>query len=154
MPTVEHTVKIRAPIEAVFTAATDPKRAPEWNPNVIEVRDVTYPLQEGSTWKQITVVMGRQVTLNCRVVRFGPPHEGDLEVSGDLRGRIWTRCQSDGTETQVTQGIEFEPPGGSLVRMAAGLLRPTVQRELKQSMERQRTTLEQESGGIGGSGTA
>lgn len=152
MARVEHTVDIKAPIDQVFAALTDPKRAPEWNNNVVEVRDVSdYPVKKGSSWRQTTLVVGRKVDLMCRVTGLDPPHLGLLEVSGPQQARISTTCEERGGYTLVTESIEFEPPGGIAGRLAAGLMRSTVHRELAQTMERQREILEREAGGTDGS---
>jgi hypothetical protein len=42
----------------------------------------------------------------------------------------------------VTQGIEFEVPGGFLGQLAGGFAREAVRREIRQTMERQRAALE------------
>ncbi|MBV9281477.1 MAG: SRPBCC family protein [Chloroflexi bacterium] len=150
MATVEASIDIKAPIQQVFATITDPRRAPDWNPNVIEVKDVSEgQLGEGSTWRQVTLILGRQANLVCRIARFQPPHEGLLEISGDQRATIRTTCQSQGAYTRVTQVIDFVPPGGVVGRMAAGLLGPTLKNELTQTLERQRQALE---GGAGSDG--
>lgn len=148
MPIVEQSIDIQAPIDVVFDALTDPRRTQEWNPNIVEVSGVTYPLREGSSWRQVALVLGKPANLSCRIVRFLPPHEGVLEISGDQRARAWTRCESLGSSTRVTQGIDFAPPGGRLGKLAGGLARPAVQYELHQTMTRQRAILEAEFGGV------
>jgi uncharacterized protein YndB with AHSA1/START domain len=146
MPVVEHSADIRAPIDAVFDLLTDPRRSSEWNPNVVDVRDVQLPVDVGSTWRQTAIAVGRQMNLLCRVVRFERPHYGEVEISGDQRGRIWTVCQEGPGVTHVTQGIEFEVPGGMLGRLMGGVAGPMMERELVQTMERQRAALEGNGG--------
>ncbi len=144
---VRASIDIHAPIEAVFAALTDPKRVPEWTDNVIEVHDISdYPVQEGTTWEQLTVVADRRLNLVCHVTAFEPPHGGVLEISGDHRGRISTRCEQVGDATRVTQDIEFEAPGGILGRVAGALIGPALKGELARAMERQREILEREAG--------
>jgi len=150
----EHTIAIRAPIADVFAAATDPWRAPEWNPGVVEITDFSgYPIGEGTTWNQMTMLAGRLMTLRARVQRYDAPREGVIEISGDQRGRVWTRCRREGDVTIVTNGIEVEPPGGLVGRLAGPMIHGVMARELAHSMERQRETLEREAR-TGGSGTA
>lgn len=143
---VEESADIRAPIERVFQVLTDPTRTPEWNPNILEVREVHLPLEVGSTWQQTAIAAGRTLNLMCRVVRFEPPYFGEIEVSGDQRGRLWTRCEPGDGVTHVTQGIEFEVPGGMLGRVMGGMARGMMERELEQTMQRQRAYLEVDSG--------
>lgn len=153
MPAIEETIDIRGPIEGVFHALTDPRRAPEWNPGIVEVTGLTYPIELGSSWTQVMTVMGRTLTVRCRVRRYEVPTYGELEVSGDQRGRVWTRCEARGAMTHVSQGIEFEPPaGGTFGSLAAGVIKGMMKRELVRSARRQRETLEREFGGVDGPG--
>lgn len=152
MPTVEQSIDIRAPIEEVFDAITDPRRTPEWNTSITEVSGVTYPMQTGSTWSQTVMVAGRPVKLNCKVTRYERPHDGEVEVSGDQRGYIWTRCASLDGSTRVVQRVEYEPPGGMLGRMMGGMISGMVEKELRQTLTRLRDTLESEDGVVRGSG--
>ena len=153
MITVEHSISIHAPIDRVFAALTDPRRAPEWNPSVIEVTDFSgYPVREGSTWRQLTSIAGRQMSLHARVIRYVPPSEGLIEISGDQRGRVWTLCRAEGDVTIVTNGVAIEPPGGMMGRLAGPMIQGVMARELARSTERQRETLEREA--YGGPGSA
>jgi uncharacterized protein YndB with AHSA1/START domain len=144
---VEESIDIRAPAALVFLALTDPRRGREWNTSITEIRDVTgLPVQVGTTWTQVVTMMGRAMTLHCRVIEFDPPRGGVIEVSGDQRGRLWTRCQEHGGVTRVTQGMDFVPPGGALGRLGMGLARGMISRELNKTLTRQRAVLEQEFG--------
>lgn len=153
MTRIEVTLDIKAPIDRTFATITDPKRGPEWNPNIREVVDLSDdPVREGSTWRQVTVMMGRPVTLKCRVVDYEPPLVGTLEIDGSYHGRIRTVCRDLGNAVRVTQVLDFEPPGGALGRMAAGFARPQLQREMTQTLERQRAVLEHQEGELRGPG--
>jgi uncharacterized membrane protein len=156
MPTtVEETVDIRAPIDAVFAALTDPRRVMEWNSQVLTVRAISSETpRPGTTWQQEMDVMGQRMTVTCRVTHYAPPFEADVDVSGAQRGRIWTRCRPGNGATSVTEGIEVELPGGPFSRMAGQLVKGPLRRELLQTMQRQREILERESGGVRGSGTS
>lgn len=142
--TIERTIEINAPIERVFAALTDPRRGPEWNPNIVDVRDVTTPMGEGATWRQTILVAGRPQHMSVRVSRYAPPTEGELQVTGDQTARIWTRAQDLGGRTRVTQGMDFAPPGGALGGLIGGMAKAMVARELEQAMQRQRAQLEGE----------
>lgn len=148
MTAVEESILIRAPIGPVFTALTDPRRSVEWNPSIVELGDVSGPVREGTIWRQTVMMMGRPMKLNCRVERYFPPQEGVIAISGDQRGQVWTRCVPSPEGTWVTQGIDFEPPGGMLGRLMSGAIAPAIKRELVQTMRRQKEVLEGESGGF------
>ncbi len=147
MPTIEDSIEIKAPVGEVFAALTDPHRTSEWNPNIIEVRDITEgATRQGTAWRQIAMIAGRKVNLSCRIQRFEPPHVGELEIAGDQRGRVLTVCRETSEGTHVTQSLEFVPPGGMLGQMASTMLQPMLRRELAQTLSRQRDILEREDG--------
>ena len=143
MSEVRDSIDIRAPIGRVFAAVTDPRRNMEWNPNILDVQNVSTEVpQEGTTWRQTTVMMGHPTQLECRIVRYRPPHDGLLEVTGQYEAKITTTCREVGESTRVTQILEFAPPGGMLGRMAANFIKPSLQRELAAALSRQRDALE------------
>jgi uncharacterized protein YndB with AHSA1/START domain len=153
MGQVEHATDIEAPIDLVFSALTDPRRGSEWNPNIIEVTEVSDAVvRKGTTWRQKALVIGRREDFVCRVAEYDPPRSGVLEISGPHHAKITTRCEPRGGVTRVLQKMEFKVPGGILGRLAAGFVGERLKRELTQTMERQRLTLEKEV--KDGSGTA
>ena len=146
MTRIEASTVIHAPADLVFAAVTDPRRTTEWNPNIMEVSEASpLPPQEGTSWTQVALLAGRRVKLSCKIVRFQPPVEGDLEVSGDQRARIRTVCRPDAAGTVVTQTIDFTPPAGILGRMAAQVMGNALRHEMERTLERQRETLEREA---------
>lgn len=153
MPAVQRSVVINAPIVEVFTAATDPNRGPEWNPNIKPGGAVPLPVTAGSQWKQVTIAMGRPISLTCTVVNFQPPYYGELAITGEQQGRTITRCEEVDSGTRLTQILEFAVPGGMLGRMMSGMAESMLGRELDHSMRRMKMTLEMEHGGADGSGT-
>lgn len=150
---VQAELDILAPLERVFEAVTDPRRGPEWNPNIIEMGPVDgLPVGIGSSWNQTVSVAGRTMNLHCRVAQFEAPLEGVLDVSGGQQARIVTRCAAVPGATRVTQIVDFVPPGGLMGGLIAGAVKPMVERELHAALARQKATLEMEAGGFSGPG--
>lgn len=155
MAEIVERVDIRAPIDRVFAAITDPERAQDWNNNVLEVRDISpRPVQPGTEWTQTTMMAGRPVELRCRIARYERPYHGVLEVAGDHAGTITTICEEASGGTRVTQRLKFQPPGGLFRGLAGGFITNAVRRELKYTMDRQRMILEREYGATRGPGTS
>lgn len=153
MTKIEERIDIRVPIDVVFSAITDPRRTSEWNPNIIEVRNLSNgPAGQGSTWQQVMLVMGRPVEVNCAIVQFQPPNLGVLQISGPQNGQIVTRCEQLSGFTRVTQIVEFEAPKG-MGKLASAVVGPAIRREVARTMARQREVLESEAGGDSGSGS-
>lgn len=148
MPTIEESVDIRAPVTEVFAAITDPRRSVEWSPSVKAVTPASpLPVQVGTTWRQRVGMAGTTVMLDCRVVALMPPHDGVLEISGDQRGRLTTRCREGDGLTRVTQTLMYDVPGGIAGSIMAKVAQPIIRREMVQSLARVRETLERERGG-------
>lgn len=147
MPSVEESIDIAAPIERVFALVTTPRRAPEWEPHIMEVSEVSGPMGPGASWTQTVSMLGRHERVACRVTRFEPPSDGEVEVTGEHRGRLWTHCERLNGATRLTQGIEFANPTGRLGGIAGAAARSVMKRELHAAMKRLRTTLELEARG-------
>lgn len=146
MGQIQETLEIKAPIDRVFAALTDPSRASDWNPALKNAQGAPAgPARAGTQWNQSAVVAGRTVNLTCRITKLEAPTYGVLEVSGDQRGTITTQCSEIDGGTRVTQTLDFTPPGGIFGQMAAGMISNAVRREMIRTMERQRTIIEEES---------
>jgi uncharacterized protein YndB with AHSA1/START domain len=152
MGQIQETLDIRAPIDRVFAALTDPSRASDWNPAVKNAQGApTGPAHVGTQWNQSAIVAGRPVNLVCRITGLEAPTYGVLEVSGDQRGTITTRCSEIDGGTRVTQTLDYTPPGGIFGQMAGGMIANAIRREMIRTMERQRTIIEEESRAQSGS---
>jgi uncharacterized membrane protein len=148
MPVVEDSIDIRAPVDAVFKAITDPRRTMEWNSSIAGVSGLSeYPPRLGTSWSQVAMVAGRKMDLNCRIVSWNEPYEGALQVTGGQRATITTRCREVGDVTRITQTIDFIPPGGLLGSLAGGMISSAVKREMRGAMQRQKEAIEREAGG-------
>lgn len=146
MTRIEESIEVRAPIERVFAAITDPRRAPEWNPGIVEVRDVSdRPVRQGTTWRQTMMVMGRLMTFTCFVEQYQPPRHGVLSIEGDQGGQVVSRCEPVPNGTRVIQTFDFTLPGGKLGGLAGGLVANKLKGELTASLKRMRDTVEHET---------
>lgn len=148
MPRIEESVNVKAPIEVVFAAVTDPQRSIEWSPNIVAVSDISpYPVQIGTSWRQTARTVGQTADFTCTITALEPPSGGVLQVSGDYDARVTTRCRVLDGETQVSQVIEFDAESGLKGSMIATVMQAVVRRELTQSLTRMRDTLEAETRG-------
>lgn len=155
MAEIRESIDIKAPIDRVFSALTDPNRGPEWNLAITGIQGVSPgPVRVGTQWNQSTTIGGRPVQLVCRITQLDPPTFGVLEVSGDQRGKITTHCSEIAGGTRVTQTLEFVPPGGIFGGLASGFISNALRREMARTMDRQRTILEEENAGQRGSRTS
>lgn len=146
MGEITETIDIRAPIDQVFAALTDPHRGQEWNPAITGIDGITPgPARVGTQWNQSTVISGKTVKLVCKITQLQPPNHGVLEISGDQRGTITTNCSLINDCTRVTQTLNFVAPGGIFGQMAGGFISNAIRREMMRTMERQRAIIEAEA---------
>ena len=115
---------VDAPIEAVFRALADAETYPEWWKSVYKSAKADGQLAEGTTTVQH--FKGRlpyELRTTSRIVRLDAPHEFEVEVTGDLRGRgIWTLTPSDaGVHVRFDWRVFADKP---ILRVLTPVLRP------------------------------
>lgn len=79
MFTVEQQITIDRPLADVFAYFADLKNTPRWRPEVLDVRDVSGPLAEGTTFSEIVNFMGKKA-YTMRVTDFSPGQRVTIEA--------------------------------------------------------------------------
>ena len=70
---VHNSVHIDAPPEVAWELARDFKRITEWNTTVVEVKDLSGPLdQPGTTYTAVSKLVGRPLDVRWRIDRVEP----------------------------------------------------------------------------------
>jgi uncharacterized membrane protein len=129
---------IDAPIDHVWEINASCERLPEWNVNVVEVKDCQGRLDR----------VGARVTTVVRV--FGRRIEGTQETTMADRPRAFTlklvgaggaKATVNGTYSEARGGtdatveLEYELPMGMFAGVAEKLLGGSIERDLRHSME-------------------
>lgn len=142
---IERSIVVAAEAKRLWTIATDPSLSPRWNPNIVEVTDVSgLPIGPGSTWTQVVRILGRPVALKARVIRCDPPVSGAVDFSGPTELRVTTTISPEDGRCRLTQTMELYS-AGAFGGMAMRLARPTIERELGEALERQKSAAESEA---------
>ena len=136
---VRQTGHIDASPETAFALALDAARIPEWNSSVIEVNDVSGPMdQVGSSYVSVLKLGGRRLDGRWEVSRVEAPRV--LEFSGTAPGggkaTAKNRFEPAGDGTDLTIEIDYELPGGFVGGMADKLfVERAIDRDVKHSIE-------------------
>ncbi|WP_309086125.1 SRPBCC family protein [Chelativorans sp.] len=132
---VGRTITVNRPREEVYTRWRDFTRFPEFMENV---RSVTMIDQTRSHWV-VEAPAGTTVEFETRITEDRPNEliawESDENAEVRNSGRVTFRDAPGGRGTQIEAVIAYDPPGGTVGRMAAKLFQkePNIQvrRELK-----------------------
>jgi uncharacterized membrane protein len=150
MPQVREQIRINAPVERIWVIGAEANRIPEWQTNIVTLRDVTGPIdQVGTRYTAVNRLLGREIEGQWEVTRA--ERGRSLEINGSAPGggravqRI-TYSQADGG-TDVTVDFDYELPGGFLGQFANRLfVERAVQRDIRHSLENFKALCEEPDG--------
>lgn len=111
---ISQSVDIDAPLEACWALNADASRLPEWNPAILEVRDVSGPLDRvGTTYTGAIKAMGRRFDGRNEVTHVEPMKSVDTAgTGGGAKVRLHVAFERRGTGTRVTVTIDYDLAGG------------------------------------------
>ncbi|WP_062196161.1 SRPBCC family protein [Anaerolinea thermolimosa] len=107
---------INAPIERVATLYQQIERIPEWQYDILEVKDVDGPLRLGAAYTMVYWRMGRRLEQRMTVTRYEPPSVMQQTANTPLGGVMTstTHLQPSEGGTDVRWQMEYRLPGGLL----------------------------------------
>ena len=129
---------INAPIDHVWDLQVSCERLPEWNVNVVEVKDCPARLDTvGAKATTIGRVMGRKLEGHAETIKADKPHAfaQKLTGAGGVTGSITASFAEAGGGTDLTVGIDYSFPAGFFGGIAEKLLGGSIERDFKHSME-------------------
>ncbi len=145
---VEFTVRkhIEAPLDKVFSVATDIPRWPERIRGIEKVELLTDgPMALGTRFRQTRTFLNRQATEEMEVTAFDPPNA--YAVGNEIHGsRFHTevRFTANGSGTDVELRFEATPVS-AMAKVMAGMLKPmlaSVSKALEDDLEDLRKQIE------------
>ena len=144
---VEASVVIKRPRVEVFKFVTDLDSAPQWQAELVEVRDVSQtPIGAGATMTVVRLHLGRRVENTMRVSAYEPPGRISLvTVSGYLPADLDFFLEAVNGGTRVIVRNDWQLPDGlffRLLRLAKGLFDRMDQRQWMSNLEKLRALLE------------
>ncbi|GAA4825627.1 SRPBCC family protein [Nocardioides caeni] len=114
MSSVERTITVDRPVEAVWTYLTDFSTTEQWDPPTVSTVRTSGDGGVGTTYRNVSKVLGHEATVDYEVVAYEPYERFELvgSASGlDLHDTM--SFSSDGTSTTVTYRAEFTPRGAA-----------------------------------------
>jgi len=141
----EHRVVIARPVEVVFAYMQDLSREHEWQPSILEARQLTAgPIQLGSHRRYVSLSFGRRIVSTYVVTAFHPNQQVVYETADDAS--IWSRWHITyaplGETTEVAMRVEANI-SGFLRLLPTPVLTSTASYELTATLRRLKTQLEQ-----------
>jgi uncharacterized protein YndB with AHSA1/START domain len=127
-----------APIEHVWDLNASCERLPEWNVNVIEVKDCPDRLDRvGAKVTTISQLMGRKIEGQQETTRAERPHVFALTLSGSgaKASLVVTLSESGAGGTDMSVEADYELPMGMFAGLAETLLHGSVERSFRHSMD-------------------
>ena len=129
---------IDAPIDHVWEINASCERLPEWNVNIVEVKDCPGRLDRVGA-KAITVarIFGRRIEGTQETTKADKPHTYALKFSGvgGLTGSVTITNTAAGGGTDGTIDVEYDLPKGLFAGVAEKVLGGFLERDLRHSME-------------------
>lgn len=103
MTTVEYSVEVDAPPEAVWKVVSDPQNLPHWDKHIRAVHLPRGGLGPDAAYEVTLGFMAVQARIPCRVLEWEPPWHASFHLGGLL----------DATVTTLVASL---PPGRSMLR--------------------------------------
>ena len=133
---VRKVVLIDAPPEGVWDVLRDADRLPEWNEELVAVKDVSGPLDHpGAGYTQVMSFAGRRVEGRFEVTAAEYLKGREIEATPPLmryaRGRDRLEPREGGTE--VTVELDYELKGGAFGRLLDAVF---LRRMMERTFER------------------
>jgi uncharacterized membrane protein len=129
---------INAPIDHVWDINASCERLPEWNVNIVEVKDCQGRLdQVGARITTVVRVFGRRIEGSQETTKSDKPHTFALKLSGagGAKATVNGTYTEAGGGTDATIELEYDLPMGMFAGVAEKLLGGSIERDLRHSME-------------------
>jgi uncharacterized membrane protein len=148
MGKVNYTHRVDAPPDRVFELGLKAERIPEWFQSIVEVKDISGPLDRvGSAYTALMKIAGQPLEVRWEVVRVEKPTYSELKGTAPGGGRATYIAKNvlSGTGTEVSVELQYELPGGFLGQFADKLfVERTIERDLRHAAENFKAIVEAE----------
>jgi len=129
---------INAPIDHVWEINASCERLPEWNVNIVEVKDCPGRLDRvGAKATTVARIFGRRIEGTQETTKADKPHTYALKFSGagGLTGSVTITNTEAGGGTDGTIEVEYDLPKGLFAGVAEKVLGGFLERDLRHSIE-------------------
>jgi uncharacterized membrane protein len=129
---------IDAPIGHVWEINASCERIPEWNVNVVEVKDCPGRLDRvGARATTVVRVFGRRIEGSQETTKADKPRAFTLKLvgAGGAKATVDGTFTESGGGTDTTLELDYELPMGMFAGVAEKLLGGSIDRDVRHSME-------------------
>jgi uncharacterized membrane protein len=129
---------INAPIDQVWDLNASCERVPEWNVNIVEVRDCQGRLDRvGAKTTTVGRIMGRNIDGFAETTKADKPHAFAQKFTGagGVKGSVSITYAEARGGTDATVELDYDFPMGLFGGIAEKLLGGSIERDLRHSME-------------------
>jgi uncharacterized protein YndB with AHSA1/START domain len=132
----------RAP-DDVFAFVFEPANAAQWQEGVVLAEFTSEgPLGMGSTWRNVSKMLGREIDMEFEVIDYEPPHRLCWKsTSGPIQTKTCATFEPQNGGTIMTFRGEGEPRG--VMKMAEGMLRKRMNKQFEGNAKRLKALLEE-----------
>jgi hypothetical protein len=125
-------VEILATPDQAWAVVSDPRNLPHWDRHIVSVEGVpSGGLGEGLRYVTVMGFLGMRARVACEVVRWKPPLESVLQLSGPLDATVSTTLTDRPPDRcWLEHKVDYRFRGGVLGRLAARSLRVVVGAQL------------------------
>jgi len=144
MITVEKTIFIGRPTEAVFAFVADQTNAPRWQRGLTAVRRTTNgPIGVGTRHEFERTMMGRRMDGSNEYTRYDPNELVAFSWTGPMPGQASYAVQPAGLNgTKLVSQLEMQ--GRGLLRLAEPILAAGLRRDVEANLDTLKRLLESE----------
>jgi len=152
MIAAEGSIDINRPADDVFAYVSDQSNSPLWQPGLLEVRRTTEgPIGVGTRHTFVRTFMGRRMEASNEYTRYEPNTVVAFEFTGGgMAGQGSYVVEQAGVgRTTLTSRVELRPSG--LLRLAEPLMRASLRRDMKATLGKLKSLLEEDVPFVAGS---
>jgi len=114
---IQLTIQVDASIDQVALPLSQVERTPDWQYDILEVKDVSGPLNRaGAQYTLVYWRFGRRLDQRMTIGTYDPPRIVEQTANTPLGGRMTstTRLESSEVGTQILWRMNYRLPGGPI----------------------------------------
>lgn len=142
MISLESEIFINRMPEDVFAFVFEPANVAQWQESVVLAEFTSEgPLGMGSTWRNVSKMIGQEIDIEFEVIDYDPPHRLCYKsLSGPVQTKTCVTFESQNGGTLLTFSGEGKP--GGFFKIAEGILRKRLESQFEKNLKNLKTLLE------------
>ncbi len=142
MISIENNVFIDRAPDDVFAFVFEPANAAQWQEGVVLAEFTSEsPMGVGSTWRNVSKIVGREMDIEFEVIDYDPPHRFCYKsISGPIQNKTCVTFEPLNGGTLVTFSGEGEASG--FFKMAEGILKKRLEGQFEKNFKMLKAHLE------------